>query len=210
MRARHFLVILLTLAVTACEPRERERTVCEQDIWARLADGPIPEYANFYDEEFTKYPDYAIVQYSINERYDSKNDLNHLRYSLSECRAAFGAAYKAKHLRHQSGSEFLPFTPRFVVFAIQNNAEHKGASTFTASYKVAYVIPIELVFAEHYSFDKAVQAAYVDRAPFYFVPLSPDEERGRWSPREHYKWLAIERHVALLKGKSVKADPTEQ
>ena len=212
MKAYHFIALLLAFAVPGCgAPRE-------QDTWGHFVDGPIPEYANFY-EEFTKYADYAIAEYPINEPYDPKNDLQHLRKSLRECRAAFGTAYKAKKLQRQnpqSGYDenlrerpnyrmFLPFSPRFVVFAIKNNAEYKGAGL---SYKVAYIIPVELVFAEQYNFDKAVQAAYVDRAPFYFDAPSPEEERKGWSPEERYKWLAIERHVALAQGKVGEAEPS--
>jgi hypothetical protein len=215
MKAHPFLAILLPLAIAGCERNPRE-----QDIWAQFGDGPTPKYANFY-EQFTKYPDYAIAEYRINEPYDPKNDLKHLRKSLRECRAAFGKACQKKNLQRQnpvSGYDenlrerpnyktFLPFNPRFVVFAIQNSAEHKGASTFASSYKVAYIIPIELVFAEQFSFEKAVQAAYVDRAPFYVDLPSPEEERRGWSPEERYKWLAIERHAASLKSKAGGAEP---
>ena len=214
MKAYQLIALLLACAVPGCgAPRE-------QDIWVHFGDGPTPEYANFY-EEFTKYPDYAIAEYPINEPYDPKNDLKHLGKSLRECRAAFGTAYKAKKLQRQnpqSGYDenlrerpnyraFLPFSPRFVVFAIKNNAENKGAGSFAASYKVAYIIPIELLFAEPYNFDKAFQAAYVDRAPFYFDAPSPEEERKGWSPAERYKWLAIERHGALPKNKAEGAEP---
>ena len=206
MRARHFIGLLLACALPGYgAPRE-------QDIWVHFGDGPSPEYANFY-EEFTKYSDYAIAVYAINEPYDPRSDLKHLGKSLRECRAAFGRAYTAKKLRRQNSRlgydehlrerpndrAFFPFSPRFVVFAIKNNAEHKGAASFATSYKVAYIIPVELVFAERYSFDKAVHAAYVDRAPFYFEAPSPEKEKTGWSPAERYKWLAIERHQALPK-----------
>jgi hypothetical protein len=215
MKPHLFLAILLALAIAGCE-----RTPRQQEIWVHFGDGPTPEYANFY-EQFTKYPDYGIVEYPINEPYAPKNDLKYLRKSLGECRAAFGEAYKKKNLQYQNplsgydenGRErpnyrtFLPFHPRFVVFAIINHAEHKGASSFATSYKVAYIIPIELVFAEQYNFDTAVQAAYVDRAPFYFDAPSPEEERKGWSPAERYKWLAIERHEALARTKAGGAEP---
>ena len=98
----------------------------------------------------------------------------------------------------------LPFSPTYVVIAIQNVAEHKGESTFAASYKVAYIVPSEMVFSDDYDFEKVSQAAYVDRAPFYFDAPSAEEAKHGWSPAERYKWLAIERHEAFLKSNAKK------
>lgn len=201
---RALLVILIMLTIPGCG-----RSTREQNIWVHFGDGPTPEYANFY-EEFPKYPDYAIVEYPINQHYNTNLDITYLRKSIRDCRAAFGKAYKTKTLQRfnanpgsgenlrETADYKSPFNPRYIVFAIKNDAEHTGSSTFAASYKVAYIIPINMVLADPYSFKKAVQAAYVDRSPFYFEAPYEEEPKG-WSPNERYRWLAIERHESKMK-----------
>ena len=47
----------------------------------------------------------------------------------------------------------------------------------------------------------------VDRDPFYFDAPSAEEEKNGWSPNERYKWLAIERHMALRKNIARETEP---
>lgn len=215
MKRVHQVLLLLACAILGCKPGMRE-----QDLWAHMGDGPAPDYYNFY-EEFAKYPAYAIAEYPINEAYDRERDLKYLRDSLRLCRASFATAYRAGKLlcynpkrlsimdpNWKASDEtpaLIPFKPVYLVVAIRNVAEHKGASTFATSYKVAYIVPIARVLGENYDFEEVARAAYMDRDPFYFDAPSPEAERNGWSPAERYKWLAIERHQAKLKIQSTVA-----
>src|SRR5688572_15353646 len=81
MKLHHLLAVLITCTVLGCRASPRE-----QDIWAHLGERGAPQYQNFY-VEFSKYPEYGIADYPIDEVYDPKNDLKHLREALRQCRA---------------------------------------------------------------------------------------------------------------------------
>jgi hypothetical protein len=219
-----FPVIIVPLIFFIIAFSGGDRAIREQDVWVHYGDGAPPNYVNFYDE-FAKYPDYAIAEYPINESYDARNDLKHLRKSIRQCRTTFGKAYRENKLRRTNpedayvdrikfevkpGWEYLlPFRPKYVVFAIRNNAEHTSKSTFATSYKVAYIIPTDLVFSEGFDFERALKSAYIDRSPFYFDAPSPEEEKTGWSPAERYKWPAIEQHEANMKKQAPLTEPSD-
>jgi hypothetical protein len=198
MKACVYLIVPFVCLLLGCDTFTQK-----QQVWVHIGEDPIPDYANFY-ETFDKYPDYAIAEYRINESYNSQNDTKHLQEAISLCRATFKGAYEAKNLQRPTGSSatFIFWIPRYVLFAIQDVAGYPGSDSFDSSYKVAYIIPAEMVFSNQYDFQKAFQAAYIDRTPFHFDRPSPVEEAKGWSPAERYKWLAIERHEAHLNNKA--------
>jgi hypothetical protein len=217
MKKFHRVLLVLAFAVLGCKAQMQE-----QDLWAHMGDGPAPNYYNFY-QQFAKYPAYAIAEYPIDESYDPQRDMKYLRDSLRLCRESFAKAYAAgkllcynpKHLPivdpnwndSDNTPVLIPFKPAYLVVAVRNVREHKGASTFAASYKVAYIVPVGMVLGDHYDFDDVSRAAYVDRDPFHFEAPSQGEEWGGPSYGERFKWLAIERHQTGLKTKSAVAEP---
>ena len=215
MKLGRIIPILLAGAVLGCRTAPRE-----QDIWVAFG-CVIPPYANFYEQP-EEYPAYAIAEYTINEPYDERNDLKYLHESLRLCRSTFGKAFRAGRLQRFNSEDgydpqkpeiepechaFIPFKPGFIVIAIQNRAEHHGESTFAASYKVAYIISTEQVLSDHYDFQRALQSAYIDRSPFRLDPPSPEEKKRGQYLAGHYRWVAIERHEALLRRGAGGAEP---
>jgi len=208
MKTRCLLLCLFVCSFPGCS------TLTPQDrIWCQWERFGRSDYSNFY-EEYSKYPDYAIAIYGIREHYDASNDVKHLRASIALCRQHFGSAYRAGKLERMNPEDGydthtfeckpgwqpeLPFQPRYVVLAISNAADYRGPSSFDSCYKVAYIIPADLVFSSRYDFQRALQRAYIDRDPFHFDRPSPEQEKTGWSPAERYKWPAIDRHEAYLK-----------
>ena len=205
MKMRYLFALLFVCSFLGCSTLTPQQTIWCQ--WERFGRS---DYSNFYDE-YSKYPDYAIAVYGINENYDTQNDVKHVREAIRLCRQHFGKAFRARKLERENPEDGythtfeskpgwraeIPFDPHFVVIAIQNRAENKGVSSFVSSYKVAYIIPAELVFSRHFDFEKAMRSAFVDRSPFYFDAPPPDAKS--WSPAERYKWVAIERHEVYLR-----------
>ncbi len=215
MKMRCILVLPFVCFLVGCSSLTPQERIWVQ--WERLGHS---DYSNFY-EEYSKYPDYAIAVYGIKENYDASNDVKHLRASIALCRHHFGKAYRAGKLQRTNPEdsydtntfEFktgyqpdLPFQPRYVVIAISDAADYRGPSSFDSCYKVAYIIPADLVLSRRYDFQRALQAAYIDRNPFHVDRPSPEQEKTGWSPAERYKWLAIERHEAYLRSKTGSAE----
>jgi hypothetical protein len=215
MKLRHLILVLLAGTILGCRTGPRE-----QDTWVYFGHD-LPTYTNFY-EQLDEYPDYAIAEYTIDEPYDVRSDLRHLRESLRLCRTTFGKAFKTRKLQRFNSEDgydqqtfetkpgyhaFLPFDPRFVLIAIQNRAEHKGASTFASSYKVAFIVPAEIVFSRSYDFEKVSRAAYVNRDPFRLDPPSAEEKKKGQYFVGHYRWVAIEMHEQLQAGRGGSAEP---
>jgi hypothetical protein len=133
---------------------------------------PLPDFVDFYSIN-DRYPEYLLCEYDVDKsRYLQADEPGWFKAGLGQIRS--------------SGSRKFP-PIKWVAVAIVNRAEHKGASTFEQSYKIAAVFKASDVFDSSRSLSELVAHAEMDRQPFMYDVSQP-------TPGDQQRWLIVERH----------------
>jgi hypothetical protein len=135
---------------------------------------PVPNYVNCYSMD-DRFPAYLLCEYPVEaDHYEESKEEDWFRASL-------------KQIRRSGPKKFPPLA--WIAVAIRNVAEHKDASTFEQSFKVAAIFKASGVFDSSQNLAGLVSHTSKDRRPFQFDPTRP-------SPMEQQRWLIVERHAA--------------
>jgi hypothetical protein len=136
---------------------------------------PRPNYVNFYRIN-DHYTNYLLCEYDVDEK----------NYSQSDEPKWFKAALK--QIRRSGPTKYPPI--KWVAVAIRNVAEHKDASTFEQSFKVAAIFNTVDAFDSSHDISELVAHADMDRHPFFF-----DLKKSELFPAEQQRWIIVERHA---------------
>ena len=134
---------------------------------------PLPNYVNFYTVD-DSFPSYLLCEYAVKEeRYDQSKESGWFKAALEQIR--------------QSGPKRFP-PIKWIAVAIRNVAEHKDASTFEQSFKVAAIFKASDAFDSSRDMSQMVAHVEMDRHPFLF-------DRQKPTPGEQQRWVIVERHA---------------
>ena len=135
---------------------------------------PLPNYVNFYsmDDHFCAY---LLCEYAVKEEhYAQTNESRWFTEALEQIRG--------------SGPKRFP-SLKWIAVAIRNVAEHKDATTFEQSFKVAAIFKADDIFDSSRPLSQLIAHADMDRHPFKYDTQQP-------TPGEQQRWLIVERHAA--------------
>jgi hypothetical protein len=140
---------------------------------------PQPNHVNFYQID-NQFPSYLLCSYHVEETHYNKTK-EPIRFKDS-----------LEQIRELSPKEFPPL--EWIVVAICNVDEHKGASTFEKSFKVGAIFKANMVFDNSKDLSQLVDKAVKDRHPFMYDSKQPH-------PDQQQRWVIVERHASSFKSK---------